>query len=132
MFAVFVCSKIRGFSCYMVHIPPPDQLLGNNDATPTRRIYSTRSRKNRLLASSQNSLNTFGDGSDGLDALGRKEAMEILRTEELLTNELRKILILLNTKGSSAVSPDSLFSIIWEVMPRFRGYQQQDAHEFLR
>lgn len=114
----------------MVHIPPPDELLGNSESTPSRRIYSTRSRKNRLLASSQNSLNTYGD-QDGL-ALGRKEAMEILRTEELLTNELRKILILLNTKGSSAVSPDSLFSIIWEVMPRFRGYQQQDAHEFLR
>ena len=50
----------------------------------------------------------------------------------MLTDELRKILVSLNTAGSGVVSPDSLLTIIWDIMPRFRGYQQQDAHEFLR
>ncbi|XP_046401306.1 ubiquitin carboxyl-terminal hydrolase 3-like isoform X2 [Ischnura elegans] len=53
--------------------------------------------------------------------------------DALMTEELRKVMISLNQGGTKgAISPESLFTVIWNVVPRFRGYQQQDAHEFLR
>merc|ERR1719370_2450847 len=54
-------------------------------------------------------------------------------TGSFLTDELKKVIVALNHgEEKSAISPDSLFQAIWKVVPRFRGYQQQDAHEFLR
>jgi len=51
----------------------------------------------------------------------------------IVTEELKKILRALKEGvEKSAISPESLFHAIWKVVPRFRGYQQQDAHEFLR
>uniref|UniRef100_A0A6G1SCE3 Ubiquitin carboxyl-terminal hydrolase n=1 Tax=Aceria tosichella TaxID=561515 RepID=A0A6G1SCE3_9ACAR len=50
---------------------------------------------------------------------------------ELLIETLRSTIYLLKKSGKSCIIPESLFSMIGR-NPRFRGYQQQDAHEFLR
>ncbi|XP_072037849.1 ubiquitin carboxyl-terminal hydrolase 3-like [Amphiura filiformis] len=49
-----------------------------------------------------------------------------------LVEELRRVLCALMQGSGSAISPDSLFTVMWKIFPRFRGYQQQDAHEFMR
>ncbi|CAG0889434.1 unnamed protein product [Darwinula stevensoni] len=38
----------------------------------------------------------------------------------LMAEELRKVLISLKEGGKSAISPESLFTVIWRVVPRFR------------
>lgn len=53
-------------------------------------------------------------------------------TSVSLVEEFRKTLCSLWQGNQTAFSPDSLFYTIWKLMPSFRGYQQQDAHEFMR
>ena len=94
------------------------------------RYYRTRSRlrPNQTLNATLNSSNSSSPSSSSANTSNST----VIQSDEILTTELCKIISSLNSNSATAVSPDALFSIIWGVMPRFRGYQQQDAHEFLR
>lgn len=63
----------------------------------------------------------------------KKATTRFTKDGVIMTDELKKVLVALSQGDQkTAISPESLFSVIWKVVPRFRGYQQQDAHEFLR
>lgn len=54
---------------------------------------------------------------------GRRVSFRTMRYDEaeaLMTEELRKVLIGLDNADKVAISPESLFSVIWKVVPRFR------------
>ncbi|CAG7731263.1 unnamed protein product, partial [Allacma fusca] len=122
-------SKINGFSTFMLRIPEKSLEIRKE-----RRYYRTRSRLrpnqtlNATVSANCGNSNTSSPSSSSANASNTT----VIQPDEILTTELCKILSSLNSNSATAVSPDALFSIIWSVMPRFRGYQQQDAHEFLR
>jgi len=60
-------------------------------------------------------LELNGKPARGLEQTHLKEVSDALMAEEL-----RKVLINLNQGGKSAISPESLFSVIWKIVPRFR------------
>merc|ERR1719370_173696 len=100
-------SNIQQFCGYMKGLPelslPPKKTNGKKTLALTRQSQSVKK---------------SGDGD--------------FADEFLLAEELRKTLIALWQGDKPAISPQSLFQVIWRVVPQFRGYQQQDAHEFMR
>lgn len=95
-------SNIQEFCLYFKQLPSLEGVKGGGGGMSRNKVYQSRS---------------FRELNDAL-----------------MAEELRKILINLTDQGTAkgAISPESLFLVIWKVVPRFRGYQQQDAHEFLR
>ncbi|XP_020038152.1 ubiquitin carboxyl-terminal hydrolase 3 isoform X4 [Castor canadensis] len=120
-------SNIEQFCCYFKELPAVEL---RNGKTAGRRMYHTRSQ---------------GDNNVSL------------------VEEFRKTLCALWQGSQTAFSPESLFYVVWKIMPNFsyfsgrvshlclwptsdldaptcslpcswdhRGYQQQDAHEFMR
>uniref|UniRef100_T1IK79 Ubiquitin carboxyl-terminal hydrolase n=1 Tax=Strigamia maritima TaxID=126957 RepID=T1IK79_STRMM len=95
-------SNIQQFCCYFKQLPALDNKMAKNG------------RSSVYLAKKNN------------------KEKEKDKDDILIAEELRKTLIALWQGNKSAISPESLFSVVWKIVPRFRGYQQQDAHEFLR
>uniref|UniRef100_A0AAQ5XJ29 Ubiquitin carboxyl-terminal hydrolase n=1 Tax=Amphiprion ocellaris TaxID=80972 RepID=A0AAQ5XJ29_AMPOC len=102
-------------------------------------LMGDRQRKRKLQESPapDNKLLKDNDGvalgATGLRNLGNTCFMNaILQSLSSLVEEFRKTLCSLWQGSQTAFSPDSLFYAIWKIMPSFRGYQQQDAHEFMR
>ena len=49
-----------------------------------------------------------------------------------LLHELHSLLrVMLSGKMSTVVSPHNMLYTVWNIIPFFRGYSQQDAQEFL-
>ncbi|ELU02606.1 hypothetical protein CAPTEDRAFT_165719 [Capitella teleta] len=93
---------------------------------------------NAVLQSLSN-IQTFCGYIQQLPSLEQKMSKKKITTRSctegndvFVVEELRKTLVALWQGSKAAISPESLFSVIWKVVPRFRGYQQQDAHEFMR
>lgn len=101
--------NIRLFSYYFTKLPPltdPSQLPPLNNTRSNHQI-------NNNLTTTNSAKSIIND------------------SDILITEELRKTIILLWEGSKSAISPQSLFTVIRKVVPRFR-CGQQDAHEFLR
>lgn len=77
------------------------------------------------LTGSQEPIPPNGSGSH------KRKLIHEAAKPELLFETLRNTIYLLKKSGKSFITPESLFTMIGK-NPRFRGYQQQDAHEFLR
>uniref|UniRef100_A0A671NB66 Ubiquitin carboxyl-terminal hydrolase n=1 Tax=Sinocyclocheilus anshuiensis TaxID=1608454 RepID=A0A671NB66_9TELE len=112
------------------HLQSLENSVSNTDRQRKRKRSDSSSPDSKLKKDSDG---TVAQCATGLRNLGNTCFMNaILQSLRSLVEEFRKILCSLWQGSQTAFSPDALFYVIWKIMPSFRGYQQQDAHEFLR
>ncbi len=110
----------------------PSSLHPASSASPS--ASSSNSETSNGYAAGSNSLLAQLSSGGGNGGNKRETRSAGLTDGAIMTEELRKVLVALSQgqKEKKTISPEALFHVIWKVVPRFRGYQQQDAHEFLR
>ncbi|XP_051740495.1 ubiquitin carboxyl-terminal hydrolase 3 isoform X2 [Ctenopharyngodon idella] len=112
------------------HLQSLENSVSNTDRQRKRKLSDSSSPDSKLKKDSDG---TLAHCATGLRNLGNTCFMNaILQSLRSLVEEFRKTLCSLWQGSQTAFSPDALFYVIWKIMPSFRGYQQQDAHEFLR
>uniref|UniRef100_A0A8C2IYH3 Ubiquitin carboxyl-terminal hydrolase n=1 Tax=Cyprinus carpio TaxID=7962 RepID=A0A8C2IYH3_CYPCA len=112
------------------HLQSLENSVSNTDRQRKRKLSDSSSPDSKLKKDSDS---TIAQCATGLRNLGNTCFMNaILQSLRSLVEEFRKTLCSLWQGSQTAFSPDALFYVIWKIMPSFRGYQQQDAHEFLR
>lgn len=122
--------------------PPPSKM--QKHPSPVGLINLGNTCFMNAILQSLNNLEQFYLFFKKLPSLDVKMSTDVKRTHKYstrrngdideisLVEEVRKISCALWEEGSGAYSPDSLFAVVWKLVPKFRGYQQQDAHEFMR
>ncbi len=120
----YICRNINEFCHVLKQLPPFDEKrLSSNLNSPSSNIPNSKNGiANNSIAKMKESRNKNGLVPSPAEG-------------PIMTEELRKVLLALSQDGAQkhkVISPEALFHVIWKVVPRFRGYQQQDAHEFLR
>uniref|UniRef100_A0A670KEL7 Ubiquitin carboxyl-terminal hydrolase n=1 Tax=Podarcis muralis TaxID=64176 RepID=A0A670KEL7_PODMU len=131
-----VCMDCSSYSTYcyrcddFVHLQNLENSAFAADRQRKRKLLEDSSLNSKLLKINGS---TTALCATGLRNLGNTCFMNaILQSLSSLVEEFRKTLCALWQGSQTAFSPESLFYVVWKIMPNFRGYQQQDAHEFMR
>ncbi|XP_062852627.1 ubiquitin carboxyl-terminal hydrolase 44 [Trichomycterus rosablanca] len=100
-------------------------------------LASAVSRKLGLTAQHGNQTKSPGQGSGLSGGASRSRSMELIQPKEpsskhiSLCHELHTLFQVMWSGKWALVSPFAMLHSVWQLIPAFRGYAQQDAQEFL-
>ncbi|XP_075886038.1 ubiquitin carboxyl-terminal hydrolase 44 [Nelusetta ayraudi] len=109
------------------------QLVGAATASPSPRSAAFSSQRQGLQAGSGSGSGLSGGGA----ACPRGRSMELIQPREpsskhiSLCHELHTLFQVMWSGKWALVSPFAMLHSVWQLIPAFRGYAQQDAQEFL-